>query len=128
MKEQVDQVEAISPRTERAIAEQVSEVHQRPVIVRRTSHPLIGKNVSGKNLPQMTEVADVRIVQDLAIVVVHEAVAQGVKIRQHSEDKEKTHRRRVVTRETRHPLHKTRLRNRLLEVQSFFHRNSGLQV
>jgi len=72
----------------------------------------------------MTEVPDVGILQDLAIIVVHEAVAKGVEVGQDGQKEENTHPRGVVTQETRYPWHEIQLREALLDIQSlsFLHR------
>jgi len=86
---------------------------------------LIGKYVGGENFPQMMKVPDVRIAQDLFLVVVHETVAEGVEVRQEGEKEEQAHpcsvgpARRVQP--TGHALHQTGLLSRLLEVQCLLH-------
>jgi hypothetical protein len=72
-------------RLEHLITDQVSEGHQRTVVISLPFQSLKGPNGRGENFVHVPEGVHIRALFDLKVVVVHEAVQQRVAVNQQSE-------------------------------------------
>ena len=84
--QQVGQMESPGSRPEKLVAKQISQRHHGTVVVggpAEITHERPYRR--SEDLPQVMEIPQVRIAQDLVRVVVDKAIAQGVEIRENCE-------------------------------------------
>lgn len=82
VQQKADEMEAVGPQAKQLVADQISQRHQRTIVIGHGARARERPNVGGKNLLQVVEASDIRVRHDLGVVIIDKAVKQNVEIRQ----------------------------------------------
>jgi hypothetical protein len=89
IQDHVGQMKSVGQGSKELVTEEVSQRHQRAIIIGHALRADVRPYIRGKDFPQVGKAAQVGIEQDLTIVILDKAVPQGVKVGQgRDEDKD----------------------------------------
>jgi hypothetical protein len=96
VQEHVQEMESVGKATEGAIADEISDGHQGPIVVADALGAFKAPDSAAEDPTQISKAMDIRIFENLRPVVINEAICEGVEIRQGSEQDEYQERKWIL--------------------------------